>query len=393
MKRLVLMIASMLLLASAPLAQAFVGLCCGKCGGNMPMNIPGGGVPETCEFRFKVSPSFMHMSDLSRGRSAIEPNSILPAAGMPGPGQFMATQTSMDMNMLNLSAGYSFTDDFFAGLMVMWMDKRMDMRFSNMMAGLTGQAGFTMQSQGMGDTMLMSKYRLYADDPLIPTRQVSLLASLSLPTGSIDEKNSKHPLALRRAEQLPYGMQLGSGTFDPTLGLLYQGSSSPWWWGANGSATVRLYKNARDYRLGNRYAIDLYGMRQLTYSLLAHLQFNGEWKGQVHGEMDEFSNGLSGRLNSARDDGAFGGAGMTPLWSTGSYGGTKAAVSFGFQWQPVALQIIDITAQVPFYQNLNGIQLQEDYRVMVTWYKELPTRRSIRHPQGPKPSTTSTLGF
>ncbi|MHC4138950.1 MAG: hypothetical protein ACYSR1_03700, partial [Planctomycetota bacterium] len=28
----------------------FLGLCCGKCGGNMPLNIPGGGTPEPHEF-------------------------------------------------------------------------------------------------------------------------------------------------------------------------------------------------------------------------------------------------------------------------------------------------------------------------------------------------------
>jgi hypothetical protein len=36
-----------LVLLTAPAARAYVGLCCGRCGGNMPMNIPGGGIPHT----------------------------------------------------------------------------------------------------------------------------------------------------------------------------------------------------------------------------------------------------------------------------------------------------------------------------------------------------------
>ena len=35
--------------------MAYIGLCCAHCGGNMPLNIPGGGIPETHEFRFKAS--------------------------------------------------------------------------------------------------------------------------------------------------------------------------------------------------------------------------------------------------------------------------------------------------------------------------------------------------
>jgi len=36
----------------------FMGLCCGKCGGNMPLNIPGAGTPEPHEFRVKMNLSW-----------------------------------------------------------------------------------------------------------------------------------------------------------------------------------------------------------------------------------------------------------------------------------------------------------------------------------------------
>ena len=48
----------------AMVAQAYVGLCCAHCGGNMPLNIFGGGIPEPHEFRFKISQMFMEMGPL-----------------------------------------------------------------------------------------------------------------------------------------------------------------------------------------------------------------------------------------------------------------------------------------------------------------------------------------
>ncbi len=381
--------AALIYLLSSSYAIAYIGLCCGKCGGNMPMNIPGGGVPETKEFRFKISPMYMSMDGLLQGTDSVSADSLLGMPVMMGKptGKYMAVPTSMDMAMLNFTTGYSFTDDLFGAVMLMAKDNSMDMQFNSMMQGKTKQDGFTMESSGVADTMLMGKYRLYTDDPLIPTSQASLMFGLSLPTGSIDEKNSNHPLMMRKNELLPYGMQLGSGTFDPTIGLLYQGSSSPWWWGVNTTYTARLYDNDRDYHLGDEFRLDLYGMYQFRHNLLAQVQLNGSSLGKIHGEMDEASSGLSGRVIKNDPDSPY----MTPLWDPDNYGGSKLLATVGLQWQPAPLHIIDFNVGVPIYQNLNGIQLEEKYRVMLTWYIEIPTSGSIRYMK--KKSGKSNLGF
>ncbi len=372
------------------MAQAYVGLCCGKCGGNMPMNIPGGGVPETHEFRFKLSPMFMHMGGLRDGTRRVDPDDLLgmPVMGGMPTGKFMAVPTSMDMYMLNLTAGYSFTDDLFGGVMFMWKWNDMEMRFNDMMQGMTGRDGFTMKSSGLGDTMLMGKYRLFTDDPLIPRRQVSLLFGLSLPTGSIDERNTEHPVPMRRKELAPYGMQLGSGTFDPIIGLLYQGSSSPWWWGLNARYTARLYDNDRDYRLGDEVLLDGYAMFQFHPRWLVHAQLNGRYQGSIRGEMDEFRSGESGHVVQ----GDPGSPAATALWDPDNYGGTQLFTTLGLQWQPAPLHIIDLSVSLPLYQDLNGPQLEEDYRIMLTWYVELVTKKSRRYGMKVQ-SSGSKLGF
>jgi len=294
----------------------------------------------------------------------------------------------MDMNMLNVTAGYSFTDDLFGGVMLMWKRHSMDMRFNSMMQTATGQEGFTMKSSGLADTMLMGKYRLFTDDPLIPTSQMSLLFGLSLPTGSIDERNSEHPVAMRRQELQPYGMQLGSGTYDPTLGLLYQGSSSPWWWGVNARYTARLSDNDRNYRLGNEARLDAYAMFQFHPQWLVQAQINASHQGSIRGEMDEYTSGDSGHATQGDPNSPA----ATLLWDTDNYGGTQVFTTLGVQWQPVPLQILDLNVGLPLYRNLNGPQLEQDYRIMFTWYVEIVTKKSRRYGMKTKPGD-SKLGF
>lgn len=385
MKNKYLLLVALFILINPFSVEAYIGLCCGKCGGNMPMNTLGGGVPETKEFRLKVSPMFMKMDGLRNGTNAINNDSLL--SGMSA--DYMAVPTSMEMKMTNLAVGYSFTDDFFGGIMVMWKKNEMDMKFGNMMKMATGKDEFIMESDGFADTMIMTKYRLYTDDPLIPLKQVSLFFGLSIPTGSINEKNSTHPLAQRAVEQLPYSMQLGSGTYDPTIGLLYQGSSSPWWWGANMVHTARLSDNDKGYRLGNEVRLDLYSMYQVRYDTVLQFQLNGQYQGKIKGEMDDVTNLSVGKSTIMMPTGS---GYTTPLWDTANYGGKKLLLTGGVQWQPFPLHIIDLNIGIPIYQNLNGPQLEEDYRVMLTWYIEIPTSKSIRYTGGTK-QEKSRLGF
>ena len=69
-------------------------------------------------------------------------------------------------------------------------------------------------------------------------------AGISFPTGSIDKKDDT-PAA--PDQQLPYPMQLGSGTFDLLPGLTYLGQAGKLGWGAEAMATLRLGENSNDY--------------------------------------------------------------------------------------------------------------------------------------------------
>ena len=47
--------------------MAYIGLCCAHCGGNMPLNLMGGGIPMPHEYRFKISEMYMSMDGLRDG--------------------------------------------------------------------------------------------------------------------------------------------------------------------------------------------------------------------------------------------------------------------------------------------------------------------------------------
>ena len=86
-----------------------------------------------------------------------------------------------------------------------------------------------------------------------------LSTGVSFPTGGIREKGDTP--APGPKNQLPYTMQLGSGTWDIPIGLSYMGSSDPLpWagplsWGVGALGKVRTGRNSRGYRLGDRVLI------------------------------------------------------------------------------------------------------------------------------------------
>ncbi len=355
------------------MVQAFVGLCCSHCGGNMPLNIVGAGIPMPNEFRFKLSQMYMNMGSLRDGTENLS-NSSLLGTGIGEPGEYMAVPTSMDMHMSMLGTAWSFTDRFALMAMFMGSVNRMPMEFSPAMKMATGKDGFTMKSSGFNDITLLSKYRLYADDDLFTTSDISLLFGATLPTGSISEKLHNHPAEVNNGRLLPFGMQLGTGTVDPILGVAYKGSTDPLWYGANFRYTGRWYDNHRGYHKGQEVDYDLYAMVQPLVNTVFHVQLNGKWLGRYNDEPD--AGRLSGNGHMAGSpDMPF----MTPLFDPDHYGGTKLYFTVGIQFQPVPLHIMEFSFQVPIHQDLNGPQMKEDFMFRFSYYIEKPTKKSRRY--------------
>ncbi len=107
------------------------------------------------------------------------------------------------------------------------------------------------ESSGIGDIGLRALVRLWHERG----RTVHGHIGLSIPTGSIQQSSSQMPVMSR----LGYIMQLGSGTWDPMLGVTAQGQYDVFSWGSQMVYKFRLGKNGNEYRLGNVLDLNLWG--------------------------------------------------------------------------------------------------------------------------------------
>ena len=113
---------------------------------------------------------------------------------------------------------------------------------------IPGYDAFNISSNGIGDIVLLA-------DTIVSQTVNSVLrmgSGVSIPAGSIDEEGDT-PRA-QGNQQLPYTMQLGSGTWDIPLLLFYQKYEENTTWGLEAHARIRTGKNDRNYALGNTYS-------------------------------------------------------------------------------------------------------------------------------------------
>lgn len=251
----------------------------------------------------------------------------------PLPG-YMVSPLSMDMAMHMFGVMYAPTERLTLSLMVPVLALSMDHRIN------VNSAEFTTESDGLGDITLAGVYQLTKSD----NSNLLFNLALNLPTGSIDEKDVI-PVSMGVPVQLPYPMQLGSGTYDITPGLTYTSLYSRWSWGAQGLYTFRTGENDNGYTLGNKLNMSVWAARQLSHS---------------------FS--LSGRLNTLdweNIDGADNKLAAMPTVPTKNpdlRGGTRIDALIGINYVAHGLNDLRLAFEIgaPVYQDLNGPQLEAD---------------------------------
>ncbi|NNF06698.1 MAG: transporter [Candidatus Eisenbacteria bacterium] len=251
------------------------------------------------------------------------------------------TEMPMQMHMFGLMHAPSNRVTFMAMVNVI----------SNSMDHLTRAGGtFTTQASGLGDTKVQALVVLTHSN----TCQIHLNAGLSLPTGSITESDVT-PMSAPDEAQLPYPMQLGSGTFDPEIGLTYLGQSDHWGWGAQGKATFRLGKNDNDYSIGNRGLFTAWGARGFGKNLSLSVRALGSAWGNIGGSDSAYNTAVMMQ--------------MVPTVFADLRGGERIDVGLGgdFTVHEGALNSlrIAIEALLPVYQRLDGPQLETDSSIIV----------------------------
>jgi hypothetical protein len=201
---------------------------------------------------------------------------------------------------------------------------------------------FVIETDGLGDLVVSASYSWY--NSTVSSWRLSF--GLSLPTGSIDEVGDT-PRA-QGDQQLPYTMQLGSGTYDFPFELSYQNSEID---GFNVSLTanIRTGTNDRHYRLGNNYSLNGRYKIELspTFQTFAGLAF-------------QYSESINGQDDDLLVNGPFPyPAGIT---NPQFYGGKKINIRVGLITQLSDNLRLNIEFGKPIYQNLNGPQPKEQWR-------------------------------
>jgi len=262
---------------------------------------------------------------------------------------------SMDMHMLGLM--YAPTDKLTLMLMSNYIETEMDHRVLPMSAGMinNGSTKFTTETSGIGDIKLGGLYRFYLKE----TRKAHLGLSLSLPTGSIDEKDQIPAMGGAANQQLPAPMQLGSGTYDLLPSLTYVQQFDNWSYGAQANAVIRLEsENDNGYRLG-----DVWGATTWVGTNLS------EWIGLNTGLNYTYTSKLKG---SQDDVGTMGpnGKSVTTAYESNT-GGERLDAIFGINlYVPSGIlkgQRIAVDLRLPLWQDLNGYQLETDYMLTLGW--------------------------
>ncbi len=251
---------------------------------------------------------------------------------------FLVAPTDMTMQMHMLGIMYAPTNKLTIMAMLPYLKKEMDHVARN-------GTKFTTKTDGIGDIKASAVYHFYQND--IHTFIVN--AGISFPSGSIDERGD----TLMPDVQLPYPMQLGSGTFDLLPGVTYLGNSGNWSWGSQLLATVRLGENDKNYTLGDEGALNGWVTRAWTGMVATSVRIDGKSWGDIEGaDPDIAAVNMSGvKIVPTADPDLRSGKRIDLLFGIEIFG-NEGALKNGR---------LAVEAGFPVYQYLDGPQLETDW--------------------------------
>jgi hypothetical protein len=316
------------------------GLCCQLSSG-VQESLAGVAAPGTEEISLQFNYSFTRMDRIKEGsstRSLSEARSYTKPDGTT----YTSLPLSMDMTRYTLTAGYGFTPKLKTFVSVPYVRNTMDMTSSN--GALLGWTDMTMPpTSGLGDATVMALYRIYTDREIRPSNAVTVGFGVKTPTGSATKRTESGKFVHAH-------MQPGTGSWDPLFSIIdtkMMGSSFL----VQADATYQLStRNKEGYKFGDSLAVTFTGKYAVIreFNVLAgltglHVSKASDRNGSYY---DPVTN------SSLMDDPA--NTGGDSLWG-----------SAGVQVLPFRNGAIDLKAQLPLWEKVNGIQLVSSYLVSI----------------------------
>ncbi len=304
--------------------------------GHAPIGVMGDHIHEKGEFMLSYRFMRMWMEGNRIGTESVDTDRVLQ--------DFMVAPTEMPMNMHMVGAMYAPSDRVTLAGMFPYVTATMD--------HVTRMGGsFTTESTGFGDVKLSALVGLVQEG----STRAHLNLGVSLPTGSIDQMDVT-PASAPNETQLPYPMQIGSGTVDLMPGLTVLGMGRVGSWGAQLSGTIRTGENDRDYSFGNVAQATAWLAFRLTDRVSASVRGMYRTIGDIDGADPTFMNLMM--VQTVRTDLQGGSRFDLPL-----------GVNYYFDSGPLKGHRIAVEYQLPLWQDLNGPQMETDGILSIGWQK------------------------
>lgn len=310
-----------------------------------PIGVMGDHMHHKDEWMFSYRFMSMEMEGNRSGSSSISPEEIVTTvpnrlAGQPmQPPTLRVAPTKMTMDMHMLGAMYAPTDYLTLMIMTNYTKKEMDhITFQGGM-GTNRLGTFTTKSEGFGDTKVSGLLRVYDGHK----HKVHVNLGVSLPTGSITKKDHVlTPMGTRPELRLPYGMQLGSGTYDLLPGITYQMYQGKWNFGAQYMATIRTGENDEDYRLGDELKLTSWASYAWQHNLSTSVRLAYLDVGNIDGSDPK----IAAPVQTADPN---------------NYGKERLDLYAGVNWAHSGGHRLALEVGAPVYQHLDGPQLETDW--------------------------------
>jgi len=244
---------------------------------------------------------------------------------------YMMAPTDMSMDMHMVMAMYH-TRDYMVMGMLHYMSNQMGMY------SIDGTES-SMRTQGLADSILTASF----PGPM----NLSFMIGMSFPTGSINERGPMTHIAnvVEEGVKYPYGMQLGSGSYDFKQGISYESPIRFFQWSASYDYTARLHNNINGYRLGNVLQAKSWAKLNFTNTVSGRLSLNLRNVEKISG------------VDAENDDNKA----MSPTMDARNYGGKRLDMGIGLRYETAKMTSIDLDATMPVYQDLFGPQMKTQW--------------------------------
>ncbi|MEX0315354.1 MAG: nitrous oxide reductase accessory protein NosL [Allomuricauda sp.] len=251
--------------------------------------------------------------------------------------RLMVAPQEMTMQMYMLGAMYGISDKLTVMLMQNIVKNDMDLTARMMMNNMPMLRNFSTASSGLGDLKLGFLYGLVSNEKL----SFHINSKFNIPIGDIENRDATPMMA---DAKLPYAMQLGTGTFDITLGGTLKCNVGDFSWGIQQLNTFRTGTNSENYRFGNLYVLNSWAGYALSNSIGVSARLSGSTEGEIKGADPE----LNPMMVTTADPDNYGGE---RIW-----GGV--GVNIGLAKSKL---VLGTEISFPLYQNFNGIFMDSDY--------------------------------